>query len=831
MKHANKFILSLLVLISTLRLSAQTNDAEVHLTLLKGTIFTDTIHSLFPPSPSPSLNCNVYGVSNVGNKLYRFHLAPNNPNYVGKASATIQYTELKPPFTPLPKYTTYLVDYVESIVNASSDYVTVSGDQTVTIFPLTNDITTGADLQLTGIGQVQYGSAVFAGDSIVYTPSAELKNDYIVYSVMDASGTRASALIYIVTEDNDAPAVDTLRYTITNTSSQLIVLPFEGFGQNALNNPEKGSVSQVHPQIFKYIPNKGTSGEDNFLLSDANDNERLVIIKILIKTQNNSSVRDDRFYTPKNTAITFDVFANDLSSNFSISTFSSALSHDTLGVFSYTPPTGFSGEKNFSYTVNYGGYTATGKIRMTIGNYQPQQDIAYSFDTDKNTSLVLEYKVPVSGYSFEHLNDPLFGTLEIFNDSTSLDIDCNSIQSKAVLLYTPENNYSGNDEFDVSYCIDNNPCVVYKVYVTITDSDQDSLCKCVGRDCVWYGDMNGDGRVSISDLLPLGRFLGLKGDPRSDLDYNYNAGQHGTDWGVNQPNGINTKHVDGNGDGILSTGDTTSIISNYGAVHNFVPKEVLAIKDYPFELIPNSTELDSGDLLLIDIVIGSNANPVKDIFGLAFELNFPPTMLDSASLYGHFDEDGWFGNSSPTLQMVRQPKKGTVHAGFTRTGNIVVDEVEGFRPLGVSGNGKIGQLTSIVVDEVEGFKSDDTYIIRRINTGNIEMEGADGEKYLLPDTYVDVRINLDNKTPVPSEDKLLVFPNPAKDFISLHFNGRNIIKGYKMTDIFGNIVSQQTVLEEQTVSIITKQYPTGIYFLQVVTTLGVISKKIEIVGE
>ena len=544
-------------------------------------------------------------------------------------------------------------------------------------------------------------------------------------------------------------------------------------------------------------------------------------------------MRDDKFYTAKNTPITFDVFANDLNSKFPISAFSPALVHDTLGVFTYTPPTNFSGEKNFTYTVNYGGNNKyTGKIKIVIGNFQPQSDIVYTFNTDKNTSLALEYDVPVSGFAFNLVDAPSFGTVEIFNDpTTTIDESCNQLNAKAIILYTPDQNYYGADEISVDYCVDNNPCMLYKISINVIDNNQDTLCKCVGSDCVWPGDLNGDGRVSVTDLLSLGRFMGLTGTSREDLNYSYRAGQHSQSWGLSQPSGIDTKHIDSNGDGILTAADTMAISQYYAAIHNLVPTQVLGIKDYPFSLIPNSTTLDSGDLLILDIVIGTETKPVVDIFGLAFGLNFSPSLIDSASLTAHFYKDGWFAYASPTLQMFKQPSAGNVHAAFTKVGSVVVDELEGIKPPGTSGNGIIGQVLSVVVDELEGIRSEDGYVTRRISTNNIEMEDAAGEKFLLPDTYVDIRINKKKTSPIPTEDKLLAFPNPAKEYINLHFNGRNTIKGYKVVDMFGNIVGQNSSVDQQSISINTKSYASGIYLLQVVTTQGVITKKINIAAE
>ncbi|MBP6695679.1 MAG: T9SS type A sorting domain-containing protein, partial [Saprospiraceae bacterium] len=97
-----------------------------------------------------------------------------------------------------------------------------------------------------------------------------------------------------------------------------------------------------------------------------------------------------------------------------------------------------------------------------------------------------------------------------------------------------------------------------------------------------------------------------------------------------------------------------------------------------------------------------------------------------------------------------------------------------------------------------------------------------------PDTYIDVKINLEKKTPVPSEDKLLVFPNPAKDVVNLHFNGKNLIKGVKVFDQQGLMVDSNLNLSQASYAVNTSSYPNGIYIFQVVTTDGVITKKVSV---
>lgn len=807
-------------------LSGQINDGEKHIFLVKGTTYTDTILSRFSPTNALVDNCNMIANTSLGQQRYKVTINPPsaNPNYVGKAKAIIQYTDGIP---PKPRYLTYHITYVNSSIRTSPDFVTVPANDEVFVLPLQNDMSSGPGLKLNGIAHVQSGSATIHQDSVFFSLEEDANSGFVLYSVSDSQGATANGMIYFMKRDDSPEQLDTLRYTLLNTKNQYIFLPTDEFFPDVL--PVKGLLTQSHPMVYNYVPIKGTSGTDTFTFTDSQGNSRVVIIQLINKSQNTSTARNDNFYTPKNTTIIFDVFANDLSANFPISSFSPGLIHDTLGVFSYTPPTGFSGIKNFTYTVNYGYYKATAKISVAIGNYEPQIEYDYSFNTLKNNSVAISYDVPIDSYTINVLNNPQFGSIESFNDNGSISEDCNLIQSKSILLYTPDLNYYGSDSFDVEYCVVNNPCVVYKIYINIYDAQPDSLCHCKGQDCVWSGDMNGDGRVSVSDLISLGRFIGLSGVQRNDINYPFRSGQQADDWNYTQPNGINIKHIDANGDGLLSVEDTTAISDYYASIHNFVPNEVLAIKDYPFEIIPNTTELDSGDLLVLDIVIGSNSNPVLDVFGLAFGLSFSPSMIDSASLSGHFYQDGWFANGGPSLQMIKQPKEGFIHAGFTKTSGIVEDEADGFKPIGTSGNGKIGQIKFIVEDEADGFRAKDDFIIRRIYVNNITLEDAEGEQFLLPESYLDVKINLNKKTPVPSEEKLLIFPNPARDALSIHFNGRNTIQALKLFDSMGNLIDSRNDINAQSNTLNTETLPTGIYVLRLVTTEGVISKKIQIV--
>lgn len=820
MKKYNILIFIVLCMVLSPKLYAQINDGERHFVLVKGQTLIDTVDSNFPVSSLFVENCSFQPVQSIGGKKSKVTISPpqSNPNFVGKAKAWTQYTDgMK------PRYITWHITYVDSKISTQEDIIGFYNNEPIQVLPLSNDVSSHTGLHISGIAQTTGGTSSYVGDTITFTPDTNVDHGFIIYSVKNDEGGTTNGKISFYRLQNNYALSDTLYYKLLNSRSQNISLPSNDFTVNDL--PSKGILDFQTNFVVKYTPNQGQTGTDQFRLTNSNGGSRVVIIELINKVHNTSSIRDDYFYTPKNTPITFDVLANDLAKHFPISNVSAGLVRDTLGIMTYTPPIGFSGVKNFTYTVNYGTWQATGKIVIYIGNYQPISTQDYTFKTLKNDPLVLTYDVPVEGYQFNVLNQPQYGTVEVFSN-TNVSEGCNTFFSKSTLIYTPDQQYYGSDSFDVEYCVLNNPCIVYKMYIDVVDGDIDTLCHCNGSACVWSGDMNGDGRVSVTDILALGRYIGLSGPARDDISYPFRSGQNADNWVYNQPNGLNIKHIDANGDGMISDADTLAIHDYYSDIHQFVPEEILAIKDYAFDLIPNTTEVDSGDLLILDISIGSSANPVKDLFGLAFGLNINPAMIDSSSLDVEYYKNSWFAQGSGNLNMTKQPKDGVIHTAFTKTNAIVEDEIDGIKPPGSSGSGVIGRISFIVEDEIDGIRSSDTYKTKRIATSGIQIEDVDGTKYSLPDTFIDIRVNTTKSVPVPSEDKLIVYPNPANQELMIHFNGRNIIKSCLITDQIGNIINHVPHLDQQSWSVNTANYPEGIYFVKVVSIQGVITKKI-----
>ncbi len=84
---------------------------------------------------------------------------------------------------------------------------------------------------------------------------------------------------------------------------------------------------------------------------------------------------------------------------------------------------------------------------------------------------------------------------------------------------------------------------------------------------VWPGDYDYNGIVAEQDVLYWGLAYGFTGDARLNASSDF-AGQLANDW-LQSVHGINSKHQDGNGDGIVNNSDLQTLEDNFASIHDF----------------------------------------------------------------------------------------------------------------------------------------------------------------------------------------------------------------------------------------------------------------------
>ncbi len=125
---------------------------------------------------------------------------------------------------------------------------------------------------------------------------------------------------------------------------------------------------------------------------------------------------------------------------------------------------------------------------------------------------------------------------------------------------------------------------------------------------VWPGDFNNDGIASNEDLLYWGLAEGNIGSMRPNATTDW-LGQDSPEWS-SFVDGINSKHQDADGNGIVDIQDLQVLIDNYGSTHSFSEESVaLATTEFRLEL-SGITPLN-GDSALIEytLFLESNGQP------------------------------------------------------------------------------------------------------------------------------------------------------------------------------------------------------------------------------
>ncbi|MCI5058867.1 MAG: hypothetical protein MRY83_22325, partial [Flavobacteriales bacterium] len=132
--------------------------------------------------------------------------------------------------------------------------------------------------------------------------------------------------------------------------------------------------------------------------------------------------------------------------------------------------------------------------------------------------------------------------------------------------------FGGNPPYSYQWSNGQNTAVVLPLgqgtyCVTVIDVDSCHYSTCINlSDTIWPGDCDANGVADIVDILPIGIGYGSTGPVRPNATINW-VGQFGNDWGTNFVNGVDYKHADCNGDGLIDQNDLSAILLNYGLTH------------------------------------------------------------------------------------------------------------------------------------------------------------------------------------------------------------------------------------------------------------------------
>jgi len=739
----------------------------------------------------------VVEMSNVGN-VYTGTFTPD-PDYVGFDQFILQEISFAPPSSK--KYP-FDFNIVESMVDTEDDFIKLTSGQPVTFDPAVNDASSASALDLS-IAHVMYGSAEVNDDNtITYTPG-DSDLDYIVYNGSDMYGTSSSSTIYI-SQEGEQPTEDSQdEFKIPSGDSKHIMLPWSGYTIDD-SDLEFGLLEQVNDYVWTYTANDGADGQDILVFSNDEGLTHTVDAEVIEKYVDDGFVKDDVFFSAKNTQLEFNVKDNDIDGQTVIVDYSEELVNQGDGNFSFTPEPGETGVFEFFYTASTGSEDEDGSIEIVVGNITPSASADYTLSTPKNQPRVIEYDVPLGTEYFEVENYPAHGTIEVFGSDDMVELGCEEEVQKVFAVYTPNDDFVGADDVVLRYFASGNNLPTYSTIVIVTeDSDVDD-CICVD-DCVWPGDANGDGNVNIRDVLSIGRYIGSAGESRDESPYGETyEGVKVPNWDGEQTNGKSIGHADANGDGLVTIEDLQVVSDNYNDVNTLVSTDLFGVKNVPFNFISGG-DAGVGEVKEIFISVGSNSSPVIDMSGVAFTINLPENNVDVNSVKFEFYEDNFFVKGAPYTSLTHVYDNAIVEAAGIKTNGV-----------GSTGNGIIGVLSFIVIEDAEGIRpagrSSNSSNNDMIELTNIIFEDGAGRQYSVPSTFINLEIEKDE----PKVDQSFnIFPNPVNDNVTVESKNGTNIQSLQIRSVTGELIDTYNNVGQASRSINMSTLDMGMYIFSI----------------
>jgi len=347
---------------------------------------------------------------------------------------------------------------------------------------------------------------------------------------------------------------------------------------------------------------------------------------------------------------------------------------------------------------------------------------------------------------------------------------------------------------------------------------------CNLTDCVFPGDANKDGEANFYDLLDLGVGNGLSGPARPNATIEW-VGQLSPDWPQETMEGVNYKHLDCDGNGLIDNDDALAITTNYTPMDAPNPtaeaSAPLIYIDFDQDTIYiNPDTLSANIQITAHLKIGNQALPAEDIYGLALYLGYSSDLVYEDSISVAYYDNSFFGPSNEVYWLPNnQYAEEQLDLGITRIDGNAVD-----------GFGKIGEVVYIINSDIIDGRIDDGDAHFIVSVNGVKMIDAEGNILDInlentPSTLVFAKVETETTNINNSElaQKIDLFPNPATEKVVINISD---LEGERL-EIFNNV--GQTLLEkdinDSRIELNTKDWSAGIYFVKIKTAEGVVSKR------
>ncbi len=708
---------------------------------------------------------------------------------------------------------------------------------------LKNDSSTSGNLVVTDISLTSNCQASIApgGEHLIIQPQPGfLGLAHAQYVACDYNGTCGKAMASIVVLDSNQVISDTIQL-VTKKNEAIPILVPDIFELTEL--PLNGDF--VHYWDFPYYEPLPDFSGDDYMVFSYKDKEWVYEITVL-DIESNRFAFDDIISVLPGESIEVNVLANDSISNgacfdgFTQPEFGFVSQTASNGVLNYTAPEGFSGIDEFTYTLREGdcdGSAETATVKVYVSYFEPSK-AKFELSTPQMTPLVIGYNAPIDNFGFLVNDQPEHGTVLVLPGYRDTVIYGQALSGYNLVVYIPDPGAVNlTDALEMAYCnyIDQGGCVSrknVKVEIDILEvgNGQDPECF---ADCIWAGDTNFDGVVDVKDILPIGLYMGQNGEGRTDKDLSEWYGQYGDDWEMAfmSTQEVNLKHVDADGDSLVTTQDTLPIRQFYGRSHSLQATEV-GNGDYQIIYKGDLSNIRPGDMIELSMELGTSSQPALDVYGFAFGLNYSTDFIVPESVNVQFDATSWLGYNSPALSMIHNNKGGKLDAAYSRTTGVAI-----------SGFGEIGKTRLVVAGDIDGFRPGADGKVRFQIGGKATAMNSAGQMtgiHVEPITItIDLNEAAEEVNPIsgrlvglnprtPDHRDLKVYPNPATDQLQLYLNGGNYIRRAQVFNMAGQLMYDTGDRYQRGLEIPVRDLETGVYGVRVLSDKGVLNKKFEV---
>lgn len=323
-------------------------------------------------------------------------------------------------------------------------------------------------------------------------------------------------------------------------------------------------------------------------------------------------------------------------------------------------------------------------------------------------------------------------------------------------------------------------------------------------DSVWPGDANADGIANMYDLLNIGYAAGAAGPPRTGASNAWTA-QNAIDFGTTFGPVVDYKHADCNGNGVIDVNDTLALSLNYSLTHNKTQASSSG-SGVPLYLVPTFDSLRVGDTGYFRIVLGTAANPVTNLHGIAFTFLYDNSLIDTNTVLVNFDTTWISPGALPGAGMYKDfYQQGRTDIGYTH-----------INQLHSSGFGTIGGITVVTIDNISGKKESLSKYLKIDLVDALALDSA--FEAIAIETQIDSVLVFDlenDREPQSHRDQIVLYPNPTNGLLRIE-SGTSIVRRVEVHNLQGFAMNVPMHSGNIDLSTLTE----GMYFIKIETNHG-----------